>query len=120
MKKTIEEKIDKNLPRWILDYDIETEKIVISTRARLARNIAGYPYLYTITEKEKSEILNIVENGVINTHVLGKDIVILRLNKTSTTTKEFLKEKFLATEYLVHGDNKEVIFNKEILKFRFF
>jgi len=106
--------IDKNLPNWVLDYNKESEKIVISTRARIARNIKGYPYLYIISEKEKAEILKKVESAVINSSALGNDIIILKLNKTSNSTKTFLKEKFLATDYLVYGNNKEVIFNKAI------
>ncbi len=107
--------IYKNLPAWVTDrYQKDDVDVIISTRARLARNIKGYPYLFVITEEEKKEIIRKVEKAVLNINFPGRDITILRLNNASIVTRNFLKEKFIVTDYLIQGANKEVIFNKNM------
>ncbi len=51
------ENIIKNIPSWLSNQGPESN-IVISSRARLARNVAGYQYAHRTDEEKLGEIVN--------------------------------------------------------------
>lgn len=104
--------VEETLPIW-LSEETDYSDIAISSRARIARNIKGYPYHHKITQRKAEEIIEIVNNAVKNIENLSKKIFLINLNFLPPESKRFLKERFLATEYLLKGTNKEIISEKK-------
>ncbi len=104
--------VEQNLPGWLEENSIYSD-IIISSRARIARNIKGYPYYTKITQRKAEEIIEFINNAIKNIEDLSKKIFLINLNFLPLESKKFLKERFLATDYLIKGTNKEIIAEKK-------
>ncbi len=76
--------------------------IVVSSRIRLARNLAGYKFLSKCTDAEKSEILEKLRNVLTNLD-LGDKIFYLSVNEASSLSRKFLVERHLISRHLAFG-----------------
>ena len=54
------------------DVPIEPNDIVISSRIRLARNIADFPFISTCSDDQRLEIESVVQNGMANDEILSE------------------------------------------------
>ncbi len=68
--------------------------IVISSRVRLARNLAGYPFLTKCSEQQRLDIQDLVVAGVNGTDLAGK-YHFVRLDEASTLDRLLLVERQL-------------------------
>ncbi len=59
--------------------------IVMSSRIRLARNLAGYKFLSRCSDAEKTEILNKLKDIIISLD-LGDKVFYVRVGASSTLT----------------------------------
>ncbi len=106
--KPIEEKI----PEW-LSNENKFSDIIISTRARVARNIKGYPYYKKINSEKRKEISKLINRSIKKMDDLSKNIILINLNFLDNKAKKFLRERFLATDFMMKGEDKEIISEKK-------
>jgi len=72
--------------------------IVISSRIRLARNLAGYKFLSRCSTAEKSEILKKLKEALMSLE-LGDKIFYISVDKASTLDRNFLVERHLISRH---------------------
>jgi protein arginine kinase len=72
--------------------------IVISSRIRLARNLAGYKFLSRCSDAEKSEILEKLKNVIMSLDLGGK-ISYISVDKAGVLDRKFLVERHLISRH---------------------
>jgi len=82
--------------------------IVISTRVRLARNIAGIPFTHCAKETELDKVILEVKEAVKNNPYLSNAIII-ELDKINNLVKQFLVERHLISHELAESKKGVVI-----------
>jgi len=100
--------IEEKLPTWIKTEGSHSD-VIISSRARLARNLKGFKYHNKLSEKDAENILKIINEIFVHNTEFSKNLFLINLNFLPVETKKFLKERFLATDYMMKGTNKEII-----------
>jgi len=93
--------ISNDINEWF-DGSGPLADIVISSRIRLARNIAGYKFLSRCSNTEKTEILNKLRD-VLMALELGDKIFYISVDKASTLNRHFLVERHLISRHLAFG-----------------
>ncbi len=87
--------------------------IVMSSRIRLARNMAKTPFPNKATKKALTDILATVE-GAINQINLFKGAMFLRMTELDNVDKQFLVERHLMShEHAANPDGKALIVSRE-------
>ena len=76
--------------------------IVISSRIRLARNIAGYKFLSRCSNAEKSEILKKLRDVLMSLE-LGDKVSYISVDKAPTLNRHFLVERHLISRHHAFG-----------------
>jgi protein arginine kinase len=76
--------------------------IVISSRIRLARNLAGYKFLSRCSNSEKSEILDKLRDVMMSLE-LGDKVFYVSVDKAPTLNKHFLVERHLISRNHAFG-----------------
>jgi len=85
--------ISNNINEWFSGSGPLSE-VVISSRIRLARNLAGHKFLTRCSTEEKKQILEKLKNVVLALD-LGDEISYISVDKASTLDKDFLMERHL-------------------------
>ena len=75
---------------------------VISSRIRLARNLAGYKFLSRCSNSEKSEILDKLRDIMMSLD-LGDKVFYVSVDKAPTLNKHFLVERHLISRHHAFG-----------------
>ncbi len=87
--------------------------IVMSSRIRLARNLAKMPFPNKSTKKNLNEILSTIETAFSQINMF-KDSMFLKLNELDNVDKQFLVERHLMShEHASSTDGKALIVSKE-------
>ncbi len=94
--------ISANINEWF-DGSGPLADIVISSRIRLARNIAGHKFLSRCSVTEKSEILNKLRDTLMSLE-LGDKVFYLSVDKTSLLGRHFLVERHLISRHHAFGN----------------
>ncbi len=76
--------------------------VVISSRIRLARNLAGHKFLSQCSTAEKSEILETLRDVLMSLD-LGDEVFYISVDKTSTLKRNFLVERHLISRHHAFG-----------------
>ncbi|MBC8217290.1 MAG: ATP--guanido phosphotransferase, partial [Planctomycetes bacterium] len=76
--------------------------IIMSSRIRLARNLAGYKFLSRCSTAEKTEILNKLKN-IITSLDLGDKVFYVSVDEAPTLNKHFLVERHLISRHHAFG-----------------
>ena len=76
--------------------------IVVSSRIRLARNIAGYKFLSHCSNTEKSEILQKLKDVLMSLE-LGDKTSYISVDKAPTLSRHFLVERHLISRHHAFG-----------------
>lgn len=76
--------------------------IVVSSRIRLARNLAGHKFLSRCSNAEKNEILEELKNVLMSLD-LGDKIFYISVDKTSSLNRDFLVERHLISRHHALG-----------------
>ncbi len=80
--------------------------IVMSSRVRLARNLADYPFSHWASKKEQETILETSRQNILSIKKL-KDSLFLEIGKLDPIDKQFLVERHLMSkEHMVDSENK--------------
>lgn len=77
--------------------------IVISSRARLARNVAGFPFVGKASDEQRAQIISQV-NEVLNAPIDNRRTSSLDLTELSELDRQFLMERQLISRELARGD----------------
>jgi protein arginine kinase len=86
-------KLQHQIGEWLGGVGPESD-IVISSRIRLARNIAGFPFLSRASPKERSDLEGLVGDRLRNGD-LGLDLAYFRLPDLASLDRQFLVERHL-------------------------
>jgi protein arginine kinase len=73
-------------------------EVVISSRIRLARNLAGYKFLSRCSAAEKSEILKKLKESLMSLE-LGDQTFYISVDKASALDRNFLVERHLISRH---------------------
>ncbi len=76
--------------------------VVVSSRVRLARNLAGYKFLAACTVAEKSEILRKLKDILMGLN-LGDEVFYIGVDKTPVLERRFLVERHLISQHHAFG-----------------
>jgi protein arginine kinase len=76
--------------------------VVISSRIRLARNLAGYKFLSRCSNIEKLEILKKIKDCLMSLD-LGDKVFYISVDKVPALDKHFLVERHLISRHLAFG-----------------
>ena len=80
--------------------------IVMSSRVRLARNLADYPFSHWASKKEQESIMDTARKGIFSIKKL-KDSLCVEIGKLDPIDKQFLVERHLMSkEHMIDADNK--------------
>ncbi|MBU4532201.1 MAG: protein arginine kinase [Eubacteriales bacterium] len=105
---TIKQTVDNPYSPW-MDDDAPESDIVISSRVRLARDLAGYPFPHLLSGEPAEEILRIVADAVADEDLerrLGKLKVVL-LSQLPSLDRQILVDKHLISPDLLKAGNEE-------------
>ncbi len=102
---------NRTIPKWLAKKDLSSD-IILTSRARIARNIKGYYYLHKSTDQDREEIIDLINNTIKALTCLPDTLIYVKLGSQSQRFKQFLKERFLVTDYLIKGNNKEIVFDR--------
>lgn len=92
---------------WLRATGPESD-VVISSRLRLARNLANFPFLTRLTTSQRTEVIQTVENAVRGSHFLHQAYYIPS-DKLTELDKQFLLERHLVSRELVTEEGKSAV-----------
>lgn len=92
---------------WLRGVGPESE-IVVSSRIRLARNLAGFPFVTKLAKEQEEDVIDLVESSVRQAPAL-KDVLFIRYHEVTELDKQFLLERHLISrEHAVEQGEKAV------------
>jgi len=93
--------ISNNINEWFSGKGPLAD-IVISSRIRLARNIAGHKFLSRCTEEEKTEILEKLKEIIMSLE-LGDQVFYISVDQAGDLDRNFLVERHLISRHHAFG-----------------
>ncbi|MHC4849934.1 MAG: protein arginine kinase [Planctomycetota bacterium] len=97
---------------WLRGSGPESD-IVISSRVRLARNLAGYPFLTRATEEQRQTIHDSVQAALGDLGLTRNGHSYINLDESDELTSMFLLERHLISRELANGSgDRGVLFNR--------
>ena len=95
----------------------ESKEIVISSRVRLARNLADFPFTHWAKKEDLAQIVEKVSQGAKRSNYL-KNALMINLKELGDIDRQFLMERHLISREHAMGPEKEravIISDKEII-----
>ena len=97
---------------WLKGSGPESD-IVISSRVRLARNLAAFPFLTKATEEQRGEIHRTVRAALAKVGLAENGHLYVELGNSNDLTSRFLLERHLISRELLNGSgDRGVLFNE--------
>jgi len=97
---------------WLRGAGPESD-IVISSRVRLARNLANFPFLTRASEEQRAEIHESLKRALTRLGLTENGHCYVNLADTSEMTSRFLLERHLISRELANGQGgRGVLFNR--------
>ena len=93
--------ISGNINEWF-SGEGPLSDVVISSRVRLARNLAGYKFLAACSAAEKAEILKKLKDILMGLQ-LGDEIFYIGIDKAPALERRFLVERHLISQHHAFG-----------------
>lgn len=88
--------------------------VVLSTRVRLARNIAAYPFPAQWNDQTASKVIGAVRDAVMGKNSeFARSFEFLNLDNAMETDKLVLVEDHLISREMLQGKNKALLLNKD-------
>lgn len=82
--------------------------VVLSCRARLARNIAGFPFVNRASENQRSELVMLAKRAVMNAGV-DDHMLWIELNEATKHDRRLLFERHVISNNLAQGENRRAV-----------
>lgn len=93
-------------------YKNNKSDIVVSTRIRLARNLAGTPFPNAL--KSTADVTEKIKNALLGSNsTLAKDFDFINLDNTPSVRKQAMAEEHLISPVMCEGKGKSVLINKD-------
>jgi len=93
--------LSNDLNEWFSDKGPRSD-IVISSRIRLARNLAGFKFLSKCTDEEKQIILDKIKEVLMSLNI-GDETIYIRIHRASKLDRNFLVERHLISRNHAFG-----------------
>ena len=77
--------------------------VVISSRIRLARNLADYPFLATASSTERTEIYRCIVDAITTTSA-GQDALVVDVDAADSVDRDLLVERHLVSQQHITGE----------------
>ena len=105
----------KSPTEWLRGEGPESD-IVVSSRIRMARNLAGFPFISKLAKEQQEDVIDLLEASVEATPIL-KNIFFIRYRDVTELDKQFLLERHLISrEHAVeHGEKAVVVSQNEVV-----
>ena len=87
---------------WLNDDGPDTE-VVMSCRVRLARNIAGFPFVGRLTDSQRQDVVNIAQQVVLTTD-LAEGMIWVDLAQATARDRQLQMERHLISRNLAEAD----------------
>ncbi len=97
--------ITEHAGEWLRGAGPQSD-VVISSRIRLARNLAGYPFVNKANRRQRYEVLDACRNQITNKRLADHTIWVL-LQEATKTDRQLLVERHLISRQ--HGSGKNDI-----------
>jgi protein arginine kinase len=104
----LKETVGEQFGRW-LAADGPDAGIVLSSRVRLARNLANMMFAHKATRSEQSTIISIVRSGVQKCDALN-DLNFVNVGELDRIEKRFLMERYIISREMALGDGERALF----------
>ncbi len=101
-----------NTGQWLKGEGAHSD-IVMSSRIRLARNLAQHPFPSKAGKKELTKSLDVVHKGMEEAHLL-KNFLFLKINELDNVDKQFLIERHLMShDHASNTEGKALVVSKD-------
>lgn len=91
------------MSKWYIDTGPDSD-IVVSSRVRLARNFAAYPFPQRSTKEDQENIINETCDALFEGHPeLKENLSLVRFNELKTIQRQVLVEKHLVSKELAES-----------------
>jgi protein arginine kinase len=101
-----------DVPEWVFGDGPEAD-IVISTRARLARSIASFPFPYKASNADLAAVANLVRAAAESLRVIYPGMASLRIDSLSDRDRENLVGAFITSpSHGMGGEGRVVILDR--------
>ncbi len=111
---SIKETISTARSRWTSGDGAESD-VVISSRVRVARNLAEFPFPHRLSDETAEQVINVVSLAVNNTENQGiESLEMTRMDELTPVERQILVEKHLVSPDLLDNyKNKAVVLNDD-------
>ena len=92
---------------WMEDTGPDSD-VVVSSRARLARNLSGFPFVNQASDQQQHEIVQIVRSLPI-TDTAGGDLSWIDMSHATRHDRQLLFERHLVSRQFVDGDQPRAV-----------
>ncbi|MCP4707382.1 MAG: protein arginine kinase [Planctomycetes bacterium] len=92
---------------WMDETGPESD-IVISSRVRLARNVAGYHFFAHSTTAERSDLLHFIHKKLMSTH-LKDQLQYLKMTEATALERQLLIERHLISKELAESEGPRAV-----------
>lgn len=102
-----------SLGEWLSNQGPDND-VVVSSRIRLARNLAGFNFINRAEQLERSQMLTMAKQHMINlTDPTNSELLWIDLNQISDIERRMLAERHLISKEMIKGEEpRAVIVNK--------
>lgn len=104
---SLEDIIDRTSSAW-MRADAPSADVVLSSRVRLARNIAGIPFPHQASEADLAKVADQVQRAIRTAKGLA-DLVVIRLSETPALDRQILVEKHLISPQHAQGARHRLV-----------
>lgn len=92
---------------WLRDEGRDSD-VVVSSRIRLARNFAGYPFLSRARREDRRQILQVAQRNILEGG-LAPQIMWVDLNRATPLERSVLVERHLISKQHAKGDEPRAV-----------
>ena len=106
--------MDKTARKWY-EKAGECSDVVISTRVRLARNLAAFPFPNRMTPEQKAEVERRVRDAILNSNsAIAADFSFLQMDDLSSEQAVSLVERHIVSpEFIANSKGRGILISKD-------
>ena len=106
--------MDKTARKWY-EKAGESSDVVISTRVRLARNLAAFPFPNRMTPDQKAEVERRVRDALLNSNsAIAADFNFLQMDDLSNEQAVSLVERHIVSpEFIANSKGRGILISKD-------
>ena len=101
------DKLYQGVGAW-MNHSGPDSDIVISSRVRLARNVAGYHFFAHSTTAERSDLLKFIHKKLMSTH-LKDQLQYLEMTEATALERQLLTERHLISKELAESEGPRAV-----------